>query len=228
MKVSAVIVTYNRREMLTDLIARLRGQTVPVEIVVSDDGSREPVVMGDRYLWRRDDGYHRTGMVNKGASMASGDVLLFLDDDTRPRGRMWVQSHLKVLETAQISRGPFFLGSAGEDGKFVQLSPYVFGMPGTYWSSVNTAMPKSVWDALGGYDERFDGAYGFEDIDFGLKVGKAGVRVGRALHGATVEHIGKCHCERDGRIDESIMARNKKLLEEKWGDSAGRLTEKSG
>lgn len=167
-------------------------------------------------------------MVNKAVSMASGDILIFLDDDARPRGKTWVEAHLERLETTQISRGPFFLGYAGEDGEFVQLSSYVFGIPGTPWSSVNTAMKKSVWDALGGYDERFDGAYGFEDVDFGLKVGKAGIRYGRTLHGATVEHIGKPYCEKDGKIDESIMERNKKLLEEKWGDSAERLMVRSG
>ena len=46
MKVSVIISTYNRKEMLHDLIAQLRGQTVPVEIVVADDGSQEPVVCG--------------------------------------------------------------------------------------------------------------------------------------------------------------------------------------
>jgi len=107
---------------------------------------------------------------------------------------------------------------------FEQTSPYIFGLPGTYWSSVNVAMLKDVWHAVGGYDEQFDGAYGFEDVDFGLRVREAGFRIGKAGSSAIVEHIGEPYCG----DDESLMDRNRKLLENKWGDSVDKLMARSG
>lgn len=227
MKVSVIIATYNRSEMLVDLVERIRKQTVKAEIVVADDGTRNRVVCGDRYLWRQDDGYHKVWMVNRAVQVASGDVLVFVDDDTRPRNNRWLRAHLKALEKGKASRGPFYLGRL-EKGVFRQTSPHIFGLSGCYWATTNTAMYRTVWDSIGGYDERFDGWYGFEDVDFGIRLKNARVRVVKPTADATAEHIGKPHCGEGAGLDAQQMNRNRLILEEKWGEPVEALMAKSG
>lgn len=227
MNISVIIATYNRYDMLDELLGKLKRQTLPCEIVVADDGSPEPRARGDRYLWRKDDGYHKAWMLNRAVQMASGDVLVFMDDDMHPRSRLWLQSHLKALQQGDISRGPFYVGCR-VDGQFRQVSPYMFGMPGTFWSCSNTAMAREAWDKVGGFDERFDGEYGFEDVDFGLRVYQAGLRPVKAAQTSTAEHIGDLHCQVDTTFDHEKLARNRTILEEKWGQHVKILMKKSG
>jgi len=45
------------------------------------------------------------------------------------------------------------------------------------WSNAyggNIAFPLSLWETLGGFDEEFDGAWGFEDLDFSYRAKKLG------------------------------------------------------
>lgn len=228
MKVSVVIATYNRSDLLVDLVESVRRQTVRSEIVVADDGSRNRVVCGDRYLWRQDEGYHKVWMVNRAVQMASGDVLAFLDDDTRLRSNRWLETHLKALQQAPVSRGPFYLGRVESNGAFRQFSSYVFGIPGMFWSCTNTMMTREVWDTLGGFDERFDGHYGFEDVDLGLRIKEAKIRVARALPATTAEHVGGIFCSEGNDINNVKMERNRVILEKKWGDCVSSLMKRSG
>ena len=225
--ISVIVATYNRPADLCSLLAALRNQTEPVEVVVADDGTKSPSVQGDRYLWRKDDGYHKSWMVNQAVRMASGDVLAFLDDDCLPVFSEWAVNHLKALQDARVSRGPFGL-CRKVNGRNEWLNSMTFGTRGAYWSCINTVMSRDVWNQVGGYDERFDGAYGFEDIDFGLTIQKLGLSVAESSRRTMVEHSGEPYCIRDGQIDESISARNKELLEEKWGSDVLDLMERSG
>ena len=228
MKISVIIATYNRQNLLKSLIEWVRKQNIPSEIVVADDGSESPVVCGDKYLWRKDDGFHKAWMVNKASEMATGDILVFMDDDTRPRSRLWLHAHLKALQSGPVSRGSFYLGRLDNAGKFHQYSPYIFGLPGTSWSLTNTAMKREVWEDLGGFDERFDGSYGFEDVDLGIRIKESRIRVSKAVNTATAEHIGKRYCGEEAFADDPRMARNKAILEDKWGDSIENLVIRSG
>jgi hypothetical protein len=87
---------------------------------------------------------------------------------------------------------------------------------------------RAAWEKMGGLDEIFDGAYGFEDTDFGLRVHGNGLRVGKAGPGARSEHLGEIYClTSDGKIDESIMTQNRVMLEGKWHEDARVLIDRS-
>jgi GT2 family glycosyltransferase len=58
---------------------------------------------------------------------------------------------------------------------------------------------KSAWESIGGFDESFDGVYGWEDCDFGLRLFLDGSSIAW-LPTATV------NCQKDER-HESIQAR---------------------
>jgi GT2 family glycosyltransferase len=86
-KVSAVVVTYKEVSLTLEAVASLRRQTVPVDeiVVVDNDPSRsmrEPLSREhpEIRLLELDNPGHAVAC-NRGAALASGDVLVFLDPD---------------------------------------------------------------------------------------------------------------------------------------------------
>lgn len=90
--VSVVIPYYDDQGALDLVLAALDAQTYPAsctQVVVADDGSPQAPHLGRRRyatrLVRQDDaGFRAAAARNLGASVASGDVVLFLDGDTVP------------------------------------------------------------------------------------------------------------------------------------------------
>ena len=90
--VSVVIPYYDAQAPLDLVLAALELQTWPaarLEVVVSDDGSPTPPMIGARpystQVVRQDDrGFRAAAARNRGAKAAGGDVLCFVDGDTVP------------------------------------------------------------------------------------------------------------------------------------------------
>src|SRR5262249_35038975 len=94
MKLSAIIPTHNRPDVLRDCLQTLQAQQVDpaaLEVIVADDGA--PVDFGAVVagvaergaITMRCERLELTGLNggrNRGAAVATGDVLAFLDDDT--------------------------------------------------------------------------------------------------------------------------------------------------
>lgn len=93
MKISVVITVYNRLNLLEKCLELLVLQTkLPDEIIISDDGSQEdplPLVHKLRadlkapvhYLRQQHEDFRAARVRNNGASLATGDILVFLDQD---------------------------------------------------------------------------------------------------------------------------------------------------
>ncbi|MCS6847222.1 MAG: glycosyltransferase family 2 protein [Anaerolineae bacterium] len=100
MKVSVVIPTYNRAELLPEAIASVRQQDYPdLEIIVVDDGStdRTPEVVRalgrDIHFVRLERNHGVATARNVGVSLASGDAIAFLDsDDLWPPDKLRIQA----------------------------------------------------------------------------------------------------------------------------------------
>jgi GT2 family glycosyltransferase len=99
---SIVIPTKDRPESLRRVLLHLH-QTVPdAEVVVVDDGSREPVRADPPVrVVRVDPGIGQSAARNHGAAAATGDVLAFLDDDTFPVAAAWPRL-LAILEATPL------------------------------------------------------------------------------------------------------------------------------
>lgn len=87
--VSVIVVHYEQQAELDRTLAALNRQSHPrerTEVIVVDDGSPEPprVPAGVRLLRQADEGFRAATARNLGASIATGDVLCFLDADTVP------------------------------------------------------------------------------------------------------------------------------------------------
>lgn len=93
MKVSVIVPVYNRLENLKYLIYCLKKQTVQIdELIISDDGSSvdvekfikeetKNVEFSVKYIWQEDLGFRKTRALNNAVREASGDVLVFFDQD---------------------------------------------------------------------------------------------------------------------------------------------------
>lgn len=87
--ISVIVPTRDRHERLAVTLAALRRQDLPssaYELIVVDDGSQPPVTLpadpdGPACRLLRLDGRERSVARNRGASMARGELLVFVDDD---------------------------------------------------------------------------------------------------------------------------------------------------
>jgi glycosyltransferase involved in cell wall biosynthesis len=117
MRVSIVVRTKDEVERLRLTLTSLARQSLPAEVVVVDDGSRDqtPVVLTEASAWlplhvvRHAEAKGRSGAANAGARAASGDILLFLDGDTLA-GPEFVARHAAVHAEKRsiIGRGETF------------------------------------------------------------------------------------------------------------------------
>ena len=89
LKTSVIIPTYNRPSELHNCIKSILDQThKPDEVIVIDDGNlREPPLLkecenaGIKYIYRKKDDPDMSKSRNEGVLLATGDIILFFDDD---------------------------------------------------------------------------------------------------------------------------------------------------
>ncbi len=91
--ISIIIPVYNKLDNLRAVLKCLLMQTeTNFEVIISDDGSDEKIIQGIKdivekatfkikYVWQDDLGFRAGQARNNGARKASGDYLLFLDQD---------------------------------------------------------------------------------------------------------------------------------------------------
>ncbi len=171
-----------------------------VEIIVVDDGSSDdtaialPQVGGLRYHRRTANGGF-IAACNDGAAMATGDVLVFLNNDTLPQPG-WLDAMLQVLAD-DASVGLVGAQLLYPDGRLQEAGGVVFsdgsgwnygrfGSPGDprhaylrdvdYVSAAAAAIPRDLFRRIGGFDPRYAPAY-YEDTDLAFAVRAAGRRV---------------------------------------------------
>ncbi|HEY1136010.1 MAG TPA: glycosyltransferase [Xanthomonadaceae bacterium] len=172
----------------------------PFEVIVVDDGSHDetidalPRIDGVRYHRRAANGGF-IAACNDGASLARGEYLVFLNNDTVPQPG-WLEALLGTfaqepgtgLVGAQLlypdgrlqeAGGVVFAdGSGWNYGKFESPEDprFAYLRDCDYASGAAIAIPRALFDALGGFDTRYAPAY-YEDTDLAFAVRAAGRRV---------------------------------------------------
>jgi GT2 family glycosyltransferase/glycosyltransferase involved in cell wall biosynthesis len=172
----------------------------PFEVIVVDDGSRDetvealPQILGVRYHRRAANGGF-IAACNDGASLARGETLVFLNNDTLPQPG-WLEALLGTfidepgtgLVGAQLlypdgrlqeAGGVVFAdGSGWNYGKFESPEDprFAYLRDCDYASGAAIAIPCALFAALGGFDTRYTPAY-YEDTDLAFAVRAAGHRV---------------------------------------------------
>lgn len=182
--ISVVVPTYNRPARLRRCVEALAAFAYPrdrFEVVIVDDGSREPVDdvvdafrtrLTVRLVRQRNAG--PAAARNAGAAVARGDLLAFTDDDCRP-----ATGWLDAFAEAHAAFPDSLLGgetrNALTDDPYARVSQYLVSFLYDYFNgqsdgprfftSNNFALPRTGFDEIGGFDTAFPLAAG-EDREF--------------------------------------------------------------
>lgn len=189
---SVIIPTYQRRALVCEAVESIRALQYdgPVELIVVSDGSTDgtaqalsEIKMPFRFEIIDQKNGGLANARNVGARSASGDVLLFLDDDMVAAPDLLLQHARSYSEGADAVVGEIPLDprspkgfltkgisdwatKAANDARSLQtLTPFnVFGG--------QISVRKLVFEALGGFDSGFtnEGKYGLEDADFAVRL----------------------------------------------------------
>jgi GT2 family glycosyltransferase len=217
-RLSVVIPSFGRPHPLGRLLGELASQDVKggIELVVVDDGSPEPLdplVQGHRpalgmpVTCLRQENQGVVAARNHGAQVASGQLLLFVDDDIGVPSD-FVRRHLE----AQAQVGPAAISAvyrvepalsdsalaawyAGRSAAWArgaaegyrEAVPGIFAVNGQLLSSTNFSVPAEAFRKVGGFDSGYR-TPSCEDMDLGLRLAAAGTPVFR-ISTTTVIHL---------------------------------------
>jgi len=223
-RISVVIPTFNRSDLLRSTLESLAAQRCPgdrFEVVVSDDGStdgtfdlchefREHLPL--RFRYQQDAGFRAGAARNGGARLARAPLLAFLDTGTLA-GPDFVEQHLqehargpatgravagyaygyrlfdptpKLAEALRDSTPAAVVERHGHDPAFWDwrhdtLAPIGFDLRQfatpwqVFWTMNCSVRAEDFWRA-GGFEESYVG-WGFEDMELGLRLFRAGVPI---------------------------------------------------
>lgn len=174
-RVSVILPTLGRPGLVAQVLDDLRRQTVaPWEVLVVDQNGGQPAQPYARFpdlplrvLHQDATGQWRAR--NAAVEQAAGDLLLFLDDDSRI-GPDFVARHLEGLARyrADVSAG----ASLSEVGAPVPEN-YAFFRAADQVDTGNALVRREVLARVGGFDHHYDRMRG-GDADFGTRVYLAG------------------------------------------------------
>jgi glycosyltransferase involved in cell wall biosynthesis len=198
LKLSVVIPTLNRADLLAVTIDRISNQTVSpdiYEIVVVDNGStdRTRAVLEEKSRVYRHLKHFRqpkpgaAATRNVGLRNARGEIVVFIDDD------ILAEKHLVETHLASHQRHPraAIIGGvttpwANSRDPFLRylrdrriFNPYsITGGPidFSYYHTGNVSTPRDLLVQAGGFNEEFH-MYGMEDIELGYRLEKLGCRM---------------------------------------------------
>lgn len=190
MKVSVVIATRNRRELLERSLECLFRQDYPkdqYEIIVVDDGSsdgtqkmveRKNPSCGLKYLKHKE----RRGQSrakNLGVSHTEGEVIIFIDDDVFCPPQ-FIREHMRYHERYNniIVDGPAINTDRTEslfNDKKKRLLAFLDFFGASFITS-NTSCKKDSLIKAGGFDEEFGTRFGWQDRELGFRLREMGVK----------------------------------------------------
>ncbi|TAM61322.1 glycosyltransferase family 2 protein [bacterium] len=177
--------TYNRAHLLERVLEALFAQDYDpqrYEIVLINDGSRDGT--HDLIERLRPQAPCRFVVVhqanaglakgrNAGIARATGEFVLFIDDDILATPVL-VREHLAAH--AEHARA-IVRGAVLNVASFDELPPPIWSIKnysGNYFWTSNVSLPRALFDEIGVFNESFS-EYGWEDLEIGLRLRQAGV-----------------------------------------------------
>ncbi|HTL54123.1 MAG TPA: glycosyltransferase [Candidatus Limnocylindrales bacterium] len=198
--ISCIIPTLGRGAVLCDTLSLLLAQTHPAhQIIVVDQTPAHPIAVmralaawtqQSLVVWLRQAKPNASRARNAGAQVATGDLLLFLDDDIRIDATFLAAYAQAFVRTgADGICGPVLEG----EGKMVEAldrraftselgwllrfrKNYAHECETSFMMSGNVAVRREVFLNLGGMDENYDRGAHREESDFAMRFRRAGYR----------------------------------------------------
>jgi GT2 family glycosyltransferase len=185
MRATLQLCTYNRAHLLRRVLEACFEQTVSdYEVVLVDDGSSDdtPAIIEDAracatvpFIVVRQENAGLAKARNAGLRRASGERIIFIDDDVLPMPN-FVAEHLRSHERTPDA---IVRGAVINTESFDELPPpywTIANFSANYFWTSNVSVSRERLAAVGGFfDERFS-EYGWEDIELGLRLRFAGTR----------------------------------------------------
>jgi glycosyltransferase involved in cell wall biosynthesis len=183
---SIVIPTFQRRETVCAAVTALAGLRYrgKFEVVVVVDGSTDGTAAALRGLSFpfplhivEQPNRGQASARNRGASEASGEIILFLDDDMIAQPDLLEQHARSQEEGADAVTGEIWVDPGSPPGfvtdALARAAEWERKPPLTGFDvySGHMSIAKTVFDEVGGFDESLLAeGYGTEDLDFGLRL----------------------------------------------------------
>lgn len=237
--VSVIIPVHNKASLTRQCLDTILAQDDPLvnlELIVVDDGSTDltPDLLqgyGDQItVVTNRPGKGFAGACNAGADIASGDYLIFLNNDTIPRPN-WASALVRYTRThpsASIVGSKLLfpdgtIQHAGVAIGYDRFPRHIYtGFPSTHpavnksrqYQIVTAAcllIRRGLWETLEGFDTAYHN--GWEDVDLCLRARKLGAEV-HYCHESEVYHLESV--SRDVRSPQETA--NRELYVERWAD----------
>lgn len=213
--VTVAIITRNRKDELRDAVkSALAQEGCRIEVLVLDDGSRDGTGAMLRHEFpgvrvvRYDDDADVAARRNDAAALATGDVLVSIDDDAVFSSPRIVADTLRDLEHPRIAAVAIPYIDVGVNPRVQQLAPDALECwVTTIFRATAYAVRCDVFREIGGYTPEIQ-QFG-EERDLSLKLLNAGylIRLGRS---DPIHH--RTSAKRDYRRMEIYFRRNELLI----------------
>lgn len=211
MKCSVIIPTCHRNDLLAKCLERLCAgmqalEAGDYEVIVTDDGAKSDArqMIEERFPWAKwvkGPGRGPASNRNRGASHARGEWLLFLDDDCVPdTGLLAAFAAEAAGNNTRVIEGRIYPDRPRQN--LAEIAP--LNESGGYLWSCNFAIKKELFDAMGGFDERFPYA-SMEDVDFRLRLERTGEKI-KFVHAMSASHPWRIYDSRKefSKYEESL------------------------
>lgn len=203
-RISVVVPTYRRPELLSKSLDSLRTQDLPAdtfEVVVVDDGSGDqtPAVLEEsargwpNLKWfTQPKNRGPAAARNRGVAESTAPLILFVDDDIVATPDL-VRRHVDFHQTCDddsvgmvghvtwhpelpVSDFMCWLDASGLQFAFDTMAAGTVERPWEAFYTCNLSLPRRLLEDAGGFDDRFPYP-AFEDIDLGLRLAHLGFRL---------------------------------------------------
>jgi len=239
--VSIVVPTYGEHDVTRRCLASLAADTegLAIEVIVIDDAFVEPFDPDSMHiaglkLIRNETNLGFLRSCNRAVAAASGDFVLLLNNDTVVHAGA-ISSLLATFDQvdnvgAVCAQLRFEDGSLQEAGGIVwrdgsawnwgrgedPADPrFCYPRDVDYGSAAALMVRRSLWQEIGGFDERFAPAY-YEDTDFCFAVRRAGQRVVYQPQAVITHFEGVSHGTDTGAGMKAYQVANQAHFAEKW------------
>ena len=193
---SIVISTFNQVDTLRPALENLRRQIKnpkAFEIIIADDSSidgtdefvrklRYPIFL--KYI-RSETNQGRAKNRNRGFQKAAGEWVIFIDGDLIPEPD-FIESYLRAWNEfpESLILGSWKFPKEWKESRYQtyfatrgrMMMKHGEKVPGKYFTSINFAIRKNLFDRLGGFDNSFE-SWGGEDTDFGLRLERESIPI---------------------------------------------------
>ncbi len=241
--VSIIIPVYNEwayTHACVQAIIEHSGE-IPYEVIIADDASTDETRELETYITgavhvRNEENLRFLKNCNSAAKRARGKYIVFLNNDTQPQPN-WLEPLVRLLDgdesiglagskliypsgKLQEAGGIIWNDASGWNyGRFDDpFKPdYNYVKDADYISGAAIIVRKSLWDELGGFDERFAPAY-YEDADLAFSIRKKGFRAVYQPLSQVVHFEGISNGTDEASGQKRYQADNKAKFLEKWKD----------